>query len=160
VVPGEDPELILDPTQPEGRTARLLVREALERAAGRKDALAFRTSEVKEPGSRYIDFLIPGLLGMGLMMSSAWGLGWSIVEMRTGKLLKRLRATPMKRSHFLLSFVLSRTLLTGERSRSTPGCCSASGVFGSPAHPLRTGSLARRAVIRRQPRPNTQTAAG
>lgn len=112
LVPGDSPEFIVDPTQPEGRTARLLVQDALERAAGRKDALAYRTAEVTEPGSRYIDFLIPGLLGMGLMMSGAWGVGWSIVDMRTGKLLKRLVATPMKRSHFLLSFMLSRLLLS------------------------------------------------
>ena len=113
LVPGDaGPELVVDPSQPEGRTARLLVTNALERAAGRKDALAFRTAEVTEPGSRYIDFLIPGLLGMGLMMSGAWGIGWAIVEMRTGKLLKRLMATPMKRTHFLLSFMLSRSALT------------------------------------------------
>jgi len=112
VVPGDSPELVVDPTQPEGRTARLLVHDALERAAGRADTLTFRTEEVTQPGSRYIDFLIPGLLGMGMMMSGAWGVGWSIVDMRTGKLLKRLVATPMKRSHFLLSFMLSRTILT------------------------------------------------
>lgn len=112
LVPGDDPELKVDPTQPEGRTAKLLVHDALERAAGRVDAVTLRTTEITEPGARYIDFLIPGLLGMGLMMSGAWGVGWSIVDMRTGKLLKRLMATPMKRSHFLLSFMLSRSLLT------------------------------------------------
>jgi ABC-2 type transport system permease protein len=112
LVPGDGPELKMDPTQPEGRTAKLLVTNALERAAGRSDALAFRTAEITQPGSRYIDFLIPGLLGMGMMMSGAWGIGWSIVDMRTGKLLKRLMATPMKRSHFLLSFMLSRSALT------------------------------------------------
>ncbi|HVE84692.1 MAG TPA: ABC transporter permease [Myxococcales bacterium] len=112
LVPGESPELVVDPSQPEGRSARLLVHEALERAAGRADKVSLRTAEVTEPGSRYIDFLIPGLLGMGMMMSGAWGIGWSIVDMRTGKLLKRLMATPMKRSHFLLSFMVSRSLLT------------------------------------------------
>ena len=112
VVPGDGPELVVDPTQPEGRTARLLVHDALERAAGRTDTLTFRTAEVTQPGSRYIDFLIPGLLGMGMMMSGAWGVGWSIVDMRTSKLLKRLVATPMKRSHFLLSFIFSRVILT------------------------------------------------
>jgi ABC-2 type transport system permease protein len=114
VVPGADPahpELILDPTQADGRTARLMALDALERAAGREDRLASRTAEVTEPGSRYIDFLIPGLLGMNLMMGGVWGLGWAIVQMRTGKLLKRLGATPMRRSHFLLSFMLSRNVL-------------------------------------------------
>lgn len=114
VVPGVDPvrpELIVDPTQPDGRTARLMALDALERAAGREDRLTVKTEEVTAPGSRYIDFLIPGLLGMNLMMSGVWGLGWAIVQMRTGKLLKRLMATPMRRSHFLLSFMLSRNVL-------------------------------------------------
>jgi ABC-type multidrug transport system permease subunit len=114
VVPGRDgahPELLLDPAQEDGRTARLMAMDALERAAGREDRLTAKIQEVTEPGARYIDFLIPGLLGMNLLMSGVWGLGWSIVQMRTGKLLKRLVATPMRRSHFLLSFVLSRNVL-------------------------------------------------
>jgi ABC-type multidrug transport system permease subunit len=70
---------------------------------------------VTEPGSRYIDFLIPGMVGMGLMQSGLWGIGFVIVEMRTRKLIKRMVATPMKRAHFLLAFVLMRALfLVGE----------------------------------------------
>jgi ABC transporter DrrB family efflux protein len=65
-------------------------------------------ARVTEPGSRYIDFLIPGLLGMNLMGSGLWGVGFSVVQARTKKLLKRFMATPMRRSHYLLSFVLSR----------------------------------------------------
>jgi ABC-2 type transport system permease protein len=104
VRPGPTTELLVDPMQSEGRTARVLVERALAGAT-------LRTVEVKAPGSRYIDFLIPGLLGFGLMSSGVWGLGWALVQMRTGKLLKRLVATPMRRSHFLLSFVLSRSVL-------------------------------------------------
>jgi ABC-type multidrug transport system permease subunit len=63
---------------------------------------------VTEPGSRYIDFLIPGLLGMNLMGSSIWGLGFTIVTARSKKLLKRLMATPMSRAFYLASFLLSR----------------------------------------------------
>src|SRR5207249_11563162 len=63
---------------------------------------------ITEPGSRYIDFLIPGLLGMNLMGSGLWGVGFSVVQARTKKLLKRFMATPMRRSHYLLSFILSR----------------------------------------------------
>lgn len=73
--------------------------------------MTVRVREVTEPGSRYIDFLIPGLLGLGLMSSSVWGLGWTLVQMRGGKLLKRLVATPMRRGDFLLSFLLSRSVL-------------------------------------------------
>ena len=70
---------------------------------------------VTEPGSRYIDFLIPGLLGFNLMSSGLWGVGFVLVEMRVRKLIKRMTATPMSRAHFLLSFVLVRGLfLLGE----------------------------------------------
>jgi len=61
-----------------------------------------------EPGGRFIDFLIPGLLAMGLMGGGLWGVGFGIVDMRIRKLLKRFMATPMKRTHFLLSMLLSR----------------------------------------------------
>jgi ABC-2 type transport system permease protein len=97
-----------DPTRPEGKTARLVVGDALERAAGRADVTASRDETVSEPGSRYIDWLIPGLIGMNLMGSGLWGLGFSVVVARTRKILKRLAATPMRRSHFLLSYMFSR----------------------------------------------------
>ncbi|MGE0129467.1 MAG: ABC transporter permease [Blastocatellales bacterium] len=97
-----------DPARPESRIARLAVDDALQRAAGRKDAAAIHEQTFTEPGARYIDFLIPGLIGLNLMGSGMWGLGFVIVQARTQKLLKRLAATPMKRWHFLLSFMLSR----------------------------------------------------
>jgi ABC-type multidrug transport system permease subunit len=111
LIPGSQPELIVDPAQAEGRTARLFVVDTLERLQGRADRVTVQRREVTAPGSRYIDFLIPGLLGFGLMSSSLWGLGWALVQMRTGKLLKRLVATPMKRGHFLLSFMIGRSML-------------------------------------------------
>ncbi|MBI3180872.1 MAG: ABC transporter permease [Myxococcales bacterium] len=111
VVPGEPPELIGDPTQPDGRTAKLLAVDALERENGRKDTRSYAAHSVNAPGARYIDFLIPGLLGMSLLSSGVWGIGWALVQMRHGKLLKRLAATPMRRGHFLLSFLLTRTAL-------------------------------------------------
>lgn len=97
-----------DPTRPESRMARLTVEDALQRALGRGDVAEIRDHTVTEPGARYIDFLIPGLVGMNLMGSGMWGLGFTIVSARTRKLLKRLAATPMRRPHFLLSFILSR----------------------------------------------------
>jgi ABC-2 type transport system permease protein len=63
---------------------------------------------MREAGSRYIDFLIPGLLGMNLMGGSIWSMGFAIVDARRRKLMKRLIATPMSRTYFLLSFLLSR----------------------------------------------------
>src|SRR5262249_49641248 len=72
------------------------------------DPTPVRDKLVTEPGSRYIDFLIPGLLGFNLMSSGLWGVGFVIVDMRVRKLIKRMMATPMSRAHFLLSFVLVR----------------------------------------------------
>jgi ABC-2 type transport system permease protein len=100
-----------DDSRPESRTARLLVDNALQRAAGREDPLTVRDQLVREPGARYIDFLVPGLLGMNLMGSGIWGLGFAIVDARKKRLLKRLIATPMSRAQYLASFVLSRLTL-------------------------------------------------
>src|SRR5437870_6078018 len=88
-----------DPTRPESRMARAVVDEALQRAEGRADPTPVRDQLVTEPGSRYIDFLIPGLLGFNLMSSGLWGVGFVIVEMRVRKLIKRMIATPMSRAH-------------------------------------------------------------
>ena len=97
--------------EPESVLARALVDQSLQRAAGRRDPLATTTVTSSEPGSRYIDFLIPGLLGMNLMNAAMWGIGFAIVDMRQRKLLKRFVATPMRRSDFLLALLSSRLLL-------------------------------------------------
>jgi ABC-2 type transport system permease protein len=104
-------EYLYDDSRPESRTARLLVDEVLQRAAGRRDPLMVRDQLVRERGARYIDFLVPGLLGMNLMGSGIWGLGFAIVDARKKRLLKRLIATPMSRAQYLASFVLSRLTL-------------------------------------------------
>jgi len=110
VVPGSPRTYRFDPTRPESRLARGLVDDVLQRAAGRLDPVVVTEAHVTEPGSRYIDFLIPGLIGLNIMQSGLWGIGYVIVETRTRKLLKRLVATPMNRAHFLLSFVFMRLL--------------------------------------------------
>lgn len=97
-----------DDTRPEARTARLLVDDAVQRAAGRQDPVGVAEQKVREHGSRYIDFVIPGLLGMNLMGSGIWGIGFAIVDARKRRLLKRLIATPMSRSEYLASFLFSR----------------------------------------------------
>ncbi|HKY04620.1 MAG TPA: ABC transporter permease, partial [Blastocatellia bacterium] len=100
-----------DPTRPESRTARLAVDDALQREFGRADVVSVSEETTTEPGARYIDFLIPGLIGLNLMGSGMWGLGFSVVQARNRKLLKRLAATPMRRSHYLLSFMFSRLVI-------------------------------------------------
>lgn len=97
-----------DPTRPESQVARLAVDDALQRALGRKDVAKIGDEEVVQLGARYIDFLIPGLVGLNLMGSGMWGLGFAVVQTRTRKLLKLMAATPMRRTHFLLSFMFSR----------------------------------------------------
>jgi ABC-type multidrug transport system permease subunit len=100
-----------DPARPESVLSRAEIDAQLQSAAGRKDALATSSQSSSEPGSRYIDFLIPGLLGMNLMNSGMWGVGFALVEMRQRKLLKRFVATPMRRSDFLLALASSRLVL-------------------------------------------------
>ena len=97
-----------DDTRPDARNARLLVDDAIQRGFGRPDPVAVEERQVRERGSRYIDFVIPGLLGMNIMGSSIWGLGYAIVDARRKKLLKRLVATPMSRVEYLLSYLVSR----------------------------------------------------
>lgn len=99
-----------DPTRPDSRIARLEANEALQREAGREDVVEVGESIVREKGSRYIDFLMPGIIGLNLMGTSMWGIGFAIVTARTQKLLKRLVATPMSRGEYLASQMLSRLL--------------------------------------------------
>lgn len=108
VVPGDSVTYMFDTTRGEGLLARRVVDDAVQRAAGRIDPQPARERHLTEPGSRYIDFLIPGLLGLNLMGSGMWGIGFNIVQARRKKLLKRMLATPMRKSHYLLSYGLSR----------------------------------------------------
>jgi len=110
VVPGDPVVYRYDSAREESRLARLEADEALQRSTGRTDVAAVVDQKITEAGSRYIDFLIPGLLGMNLLGSGLWGIGFSVVQARTKKLLKRFMATPMRRSHYLASFILSRLL--------------------------------------------------
>jgi ABC-type multidrug transport system permease subunit len=103
-------EYLLVPGRPESRLARDDVDRLLQRQAGRKDAAEVKEQEVDEPGGRYIDFLVPGLLGMGLMGGGLWGLGFVTVDMRIRKLLKRFLATPMRKADFLGALMLSRLI--------------------------------------------------
>jgi ABC-2 type transport system permease protein len=100
-----------DDTRPDSRNARMLADDAIQRAAGRADPVAIAERQVREPGSRYIDFVVPGLLGMGLMGNGIWGIGFAVVDARRKRLLKRLMSTPMSRAEYLGSFIISRFAL-------------------------------------------------
>jgi ABC-type multidrug transport system permease subunit len=100
-----------DDTNPESRNARLLADRAMHKASEQPDPVSAKEDLVREPGSRYIDFVVPGLLGMNLMGGGIWGLGFAIVDARRKKLLKRLVASPMSRWEYLMSFLLSRLVM-------------------------------------------------
>jgi len=106
----EPPVYAYDPTQPESQSARLAADAALQRAAGRKDVFTPGQAELTEPGTRYVDFLVPGLLGMNLMGTGMWGIGFSLVVARQGNLLKRLVASPARRSYILGAQLISRLI--------------------------------------------------
>ncbi|MBI4886262.1 MAG: ABC transporter permease [Acidobacteria bacterium] len=108
VVPTDPPTYRFDAARDESRVARLVVDEALKRAAGRPEPWTAREEPIDVPGSRYIDWLIPGLLGMNLMSTSMWGVGFSIVQARLRKLLKRLIASPMRKREYLLAQMIAR----------------------------------------------------
>lgn len=112
VIPGADGVgYRFDDTRPEATVARLRVDDAVQRAAGRAQVLGTTDQVVRERGSRYIDFLLPGLIGMNLMGSGIWGSGFAIVDARKKKLLKRLAATPMSRADYLASFLCAQLVM-------------------------------------------------
>ncbi|MEZ4268127.1 MAG: ABC transporter permease [Myxococcota bacterium] len=97
-----------DPTNPRSRAARLAVDDRLQRRFGRRDPAEISEERVSESGARYIDFLVPGLLGVNLMSTGLWGIGYAIVQSRRKRLMRRFAVTPMHRSHFLLSYIIAR----------------------------------------------------
>lgn len=97
-----------DPTRPEASVARAAVDNILQEAAGRKNTVQTSDVAVTEPGARYIDFLIPGLIGLNTMGGGLWGIGFLLVNFRMSKLLKCFVATPMPRRDFLFSLLGAR----------------------------------------------------
>jgi ABC-2 type transport system permease protein len=123
-------EYRFDPARSESRTARMMIDQAIQQAAGRQDPVRVAETRISEKGSRYIDFVIPGLLGMNLMGSGIWGIAFSIVTARNKRLLKRLMATPMSRAHYLLSYLVSRLLFLTLEVASLLGFAAL--IFGVP----------------------------
>jgi ABC-2 type transport system permease protein len=108
VIPGNPTTYWFDPSRDESRVARLAADAAIQHGAGGRAVVPTGVREMTEKGSRYIDFLVPGLLGMNLMGTGMWGIGFSIVTARSRGLLKRLIATPMRRRHYLLGQMMGR----------------------------------------------------
>lgn len=113
VIPSDDGRGVtyrFDRTRPESSVARFTVDDVLQRSAGRADAFTPDEELVELPGSRYIDWLVPGLLGMNVMITGIWGIAFSVGMSRAKKLIKRLSATPMRRGEYLASQVAGRLI--------------------------------------------------
>ena len=108
VEPGPPTVYRFDAVRPEARLARFAADGAIQAARGRRDAFSGKDELVREKGSRYIDFLLPGILGLNLMGTGMWGIGFGIVTARMKKTLKLFVATPMRRRDYLLSHMLAR----------------------------------------------------
>ncbi|MEL6396962.1 MAG: ABC transporter permease [Planctomycetota bacterium] len=113
--PGAAPSLTFEPARSESETARLRVLRALSVSREGYEDPPLELGEMTEKGSRYVDFLFPGLIGMNLMGTGLWGVGFAIADVRRRKFLRRLLVTPMRRSSFFFSFIFSRlTFLSAE----------------------------------------------
>ncbi len=110
VIPGEKLKYRYDPTRQDALFARHWIEEIWLRAqSGQSAPPATETDTfITDPGSRYIDFLIPGLLGMNLLGGGLFGIGFVLVDMRVRKLFKRFVATPMRRPDFILAIFTAR----------------------------------------------------
>ncbi len=102
---------VLDETRSESALARKWVEAVLLRERLGSAAFPMREEFDQEPGNRYIDFLVPGLMGMNLMGTVLLGIGYFLAEMRARNLLKRFLATPMRRADFLLAIFVARMVL-------------------------------------------------
>ncbi len=141
IVPTDPPTYRFDAARDESRVARLLVDDALKRAAGRSDPWSAREEPVQIAGSRYVDWLIPGIVGLNIMGSSMWGIGFSIVQSRMRKLLKRLIASPMRKREYLLAQIGGRLVFLAPEA-GVPLLFGAF-VLGMPIH----GSLVSMSVV-------------
>jgi len=97
-----------DPQRAEARLARLVVDEELQRHYGRADPVTISERTEMPRGARYIDFLLPGLIAMNLMGSALWGVGYGMVAERSKKLMRRFATTPLSRTQFIASYIISR----------------------------------------------------
>jgi ABC-2 type transport system permease protein len=101
-------EYHFDPMNPDAQLTYLKLNTIVGKGAIQPIESGSEIKPLTVTGTRYIDFLVPGLIAMGVMMSSMWGISYGIIEKRSKKLLRRLVATPMKKSHFLIALITVR----------------------------------------------------
>jgi ABC-type multidrug transport system permease subunit len=100
-----------DPMNPDAQLTYLKLSSVIGQGSIQPVASNSDIKPLTVTGTRYIDFLVPGLITMGVMMSSMWGISYGIIEKRSKKLLRRLVATPMKKSHFLIALITVRVTM-------------------------------------------------
>ena len=103
-------EYFFDPVNPQAKMAYIMLSSAMN-----NEHLVYETASINpltQKGNRYIDFLIPGLMAMGVMNSLLWGMSYALIDMRSKKLMRRMVATPMRRSEFLISIFIARLSIT------------------------------------------------
>lgn len=83
----------------------------LERILWSSVGNSFKREEVTGREIRYVDWLLPGVLGMNMMFSALFGVGYVLVRYRKNGVLKRLKATPLSAVEFLVAQVASRMML-------------------------------------------------
>ena len=106
---GNQVQFHCDPLNPEAQLIGIQLDPYFK--SGNPGVFTGKLEKLSTKGMRYIDFLIPGLMGMGIMMSVMWGVCYTLIEKRSKKLLRRMVATPMKKSHFLLAQWASRIMV-------------------------------------------------
>ena len=102
----DEPQYWINPDSPKGYFAELALLQADAVAGG-----AMQKSQIEGEPVRYVDWVLPGILGMNVMFSSLFGVGYVVVRYRKNGFLKRLRATPLRAIEFVIAQVVSRLLL-------------------------------------------------
>ncbi|MES2201000.1 MAG: ABC transporter permease [candidate division FCPU426 bacterium] len=96
----------VDANNPEGELALLFSRAWFSGKPLPEDTLPLDTR-----GSRYIDFLLPGLMAFSIINSCLWGVAWVLIDYRQKKFMRRMVATPMSRGQFFMALFIGRCCL-------------------------------------------------
>lgn len=103
---GDRPHYWINPESPKGYFAeRLLLQSDTENGG------EIQKAEISGNAVRYVDWVLPGILGMNMMFSCLFGVGYVVVRYRKNGFLKRLRATPLRPVEFIIAQIASRMVL-------------------------------------------------
>jgi len=103
---GDEQRYWVNPESPRGYFAERLLLQAEAAVGGR-----MQKAQIIGDPIRYVDWVLPGILGMNMMFSCLFGVGYVVVRYRKNGFLKRLRATPLRPVEFIVAQVASRLVL-------------------------------------------------